>query len=217
MVAVALFAWSSVIENRKRAPFRKSRYENYARDFGLFSECLEYVQPIVHFGQTRRILGTYNDLQTRIASEGIEETRIGMVYGRRRNMVLSIAKRLCLGVWIWQYRSGTALFGNAMDIAKVMYLSMLLEDLFGSLWGYAALFERIQDGIEPAGNLVKLFEEKPSIADDPNLRHVPVDPSVGIELRHVNFAYSNGAEVLRDFSLSIESGSSGHRGTIVRR
>ncbi len=206
-VAVALFAWTSILENRKRAPFRKSRYENYARDFGLFSECLEYVQPIVHFGQTRRILGAYDDLQHKIASEGIEETRIGMVYGRRRNMLLSVAKRLCLGVWIWQYRSGTHLFGNTMDIAMVMYLSMLLEDLFGSLWGYAALFERIQDGIEPAGNLVRLFEEKPSIADDPLLVPVPVDNKVAIELRNVNFAYSNGAEVLRDFSLSIEPGT----------
>ena len=37
----------------------------------------------------------------------------------------------------------------------VMYLSMLLEDLLNSFWGYAALLERIYDGIEPTRVLVK--------------------------------------------------------------
>lgn len=206
-VAVVLFAWTTVLENRRRQPFRKSRYQNYARDFGMFSECLEYVQPIVHFGQTRRILEKYGELQDTIASEGIEETRIGTFFGRRRNLVLSIAKRACLGVWIWQYRSGAKPFGNAMDIAMVMYLSMLLEDLFNSLWGYAGLFERIQDGIEPARTLLQVLEEESSIPDDPSLAPVELDQKVGIELRNVSFAYSNGASVLRDFSMSVEPGT----------
>ena len=207
VVAFVLFAWASVEENRQRQPFRKSRYQNYARDFGMFSECLEYVQPIVHFGQTRRILGNYGELQNSIASEGIEEARIATVFGGRRNFVLSVAKRACLGVWIWQYRSGAHPFGNLMDIAMVMYLSMLLEDLFNSLWGYASLFERIQDGIEPASTLLKLLEEQSSMLEEITAAPVPVVSNVGIELRAVNFAYGNGTAVLRDFSLSIEPGT----------
>ena len=203
--AVGLFAWASIAENRKRRPFRKARYTNYARDFGMFSECLEYVQPIVHFGQTSRILGNYDRLQNTIASEGVEETRIGAIFGRRRNMVLSVAKRACLGVWIWQYRSGAHPFGNTIDIAMVMYLSMLLEDLFNSLWGYAGLFERIQDGIEPAGTLLKLLDERSSLRD--SHEPVAVDEKVSIELRNVNFTYANGTEVLRNFSMSVEPGT----------
>lgn len=205
-VAVALFWWATVVENRKRQPYRVARYQNYARDFGMFSECLEYVQPIAHFGQTGRILGKYGDLQQTIASEGIEETRIGTVFGQRRNMVLSVAKRACLGVWIWQYRSGASLFGNTMDVAMVMYLSMLLEDLFNSLWGYAGLFERIQDGIEPASTLIQLLEQESSMPDCGS-QPLKVASEVAIELRNVNFAYPNGASVLHDFSMSVEPGT----------
>ena len=205
--AVALFGWATVVENRKRQPFRRSRHKNYGRDFGMFSECMEYVQPIVHFGQTRRILGDYGQLQNVIATEGIDETRIATRYAQRRNMLLSIAKRACLGVWIWQYRSGAAPFGNTMDIAMVMYLSMLLEDLFNSLWGYAGLFERIQDGIEPAKTLLKLLDEQSSMADEGAGHPVAVEEKVGIELRNVHFAYSNGAAVLQDFSMNVEPGT----------
>jgi ABC-type multidrug transport system fused ATPase/permease subunit len=206
-IAVALFAWATAAESRCRQPYRKSRYQNYARDFGIFSECLEYVQPIVHFGQTRRILSDYSALQKTIAAEGIEETRIGAKFGLRRNTLLSIAKRACLGVWIWQFRSGAHPFGNTMDIAMVMYLSMLLEDLFGSLWGYASLFERIQDGIEPASTLLKLLEEESSMPDEGLVMAVPLVETVGIELCGVHFAYGNGTSVLRDFNLAIEPGT----------
>jgi ABC-type multidrug transport system fused ATPase/permease subunit len=94
-----------------------------------------------------------------------------------------------------------------MDVAMVMYLSMLLEDLFNSLWGYAGLFERLQDGIEPASTLLKLLEEKSSIPDAAALAPVPVIATVGIELQNVSFAYANGTSVLRDFSLSVEPGT----------
>ena len=200
VVAVFLFALATIQESREREPFRKSRHENYARDFGMFSECVEYIQPVTHFGQTDRILGQYQQLQKRIASEGIEEVRIASRWGWKRTMLLTIAKRACQGIWIWQFR------GGSLDAAMVMYLNALIEDLFNSFYGYAGLMERIYDGIEPARTLVNLMEEQPAIASSTD-QSVAIPEMVGIEMRDVQFGYANRPPVLQNLNISVEPGT----------
>jgi ABC-type multidrug transport system fused ATPase/permease subunit len=200
VVAVILFAVATIEESRERQPFRKSRHENYARDFGMFSECVEHVQPVTHFGQTDRILDEYGQLQQRIASEGIEEIRIASRWGWKRTMLLTIAKRSCQGIWIWQFRAGS------LDAAMVMYMNALIEDLFNSFYGYAGLLERIYDGIEPARTLVNLMGEQPAIGSSTG-RAVLVSDMVGIEMRNVQFGFANGSPVLRNLSVSVEPGT----------
>ncbi len=199
--AAVVFAWLTWRENIARRPFRRSRQDRYARDFGMFSECVEYVQPITAFGQTRRILRSYDELQDGIAAQGIEEMCIARRFSWQRSLSLSVAKRACLGIWLWQFRAG------ALDVAMVMYLGMLLEDLFNSFSGYASLLERVQDGLEPARALFGLLDEGSARELDAPAAPVAVPDSIEIELRNVHFAYGDGAAVLRDFSLSVEAGS----------
>lgn len=199
--AIVCFTLVTIAESRARQPFRKARHCNYARDFGMFSQCVEYTQPVVHFGQTGRVLDQYGQLQEEIASQGIEETSIGWRYARRRTMLLSLAKRACQGIWIWQFRSG------ALDAAMVMYLNALIEDLFNSFSGYAGLIERLHDGIEPTRTLLNLLDERPSIQSEASPEGLDLPGPVGIELQDIRFAYENGPAVLDDFSLSIEPGS----------
>src|SRR5215831_311019 len=182
--ALALFVWLSVLENRKRAPFRESRYENYSRDHGIFAECVRHVRPVIQFGQANRMMGRYRNVQDTIIRQGIEETLVGNIYSWRRNMLLSITKRLCQGIWLWKFRSGV------LDAAMVMYLSMLLEELLNSFWGYAALLERIYDGIEPTRILVRLLDETPAIRDCPDARPQPQPEAVGIQMVNLAFSYS---------------------------
>src|SRR5581483_5506033 len=134
-LSLLVFLWQTRKENLARQPFRKSRYENYARDHGLFSECMEYIQPVVQFGQTRQILGRFETVQQEIIRDGVREIHLGNRFAWKRNMLLSLTKRACQGLWIWQYRNG------ALDMALVMYLNMLTEELLNSFWGYAALME----------------------------------------------------------------------------
>lgn len=198
--ALGIFLWLTVVENRKRQPFREARYGNYAKDFGVFSECVQYVQPVVQFGQTGRMLHAYGRIQREIIQQGIEETRIGNVYAWRRNMLLSVTKRTCQGVWLWQFRD------NTLDAAMVMYLSMLTEDLLSSFWGYAALLDRLHDGAEPVRILVRLLEEQPEIRENSSASPVAVSGRVAVDLIDVGFSYARGNEVLRDFNLSIQPG-----------
>ena len=201
LLALAVFMAISVVENRKRAPYRRSRYQNYNKDYGLFAECVQQVRPVVQFGQQQRLLGVYGQVQRAIEAQGIEETRVGNQYSWPRNLVLSATKRVCQGIWLYQYNH------NALDIAMVMYLSMLLEDLLNSYWGYASLLERIYDGVEPVKILVKLLDEKPSIADSPDATRQPVPEKVGVRLVNVAFSYTGRDSVISNFDLAIEPGT----------
>lgn len=201
-IALVCFLWLTFAENRARQPLRKNRFENYSRDFGLFAESIQYVKPVIQFGQTRRVLDRYQQVQDSIRNDGVKETRLGNVYSWRRNMMLSVTKRLCQCVWIWQYRQG------ALDAATVLYLNMVTEELLNSFWTYAALIDRVQEGMEPARILVKLLHEEPAIATTTS-EALPLPPAaaVAIDLVNIQFSYLRGEKVMRDLSLRVRAGS----------
>jgi ATP-binding cassette, subfamily B, bacterial len=202
LLSLGVFMWLTVLENRERRPFAKRRHRNYSRDFGLFSESVDAIQAITQYGQQAHVLRRYDRVQQAIVAEGLEEARISKRFGFRRNLVLTIAKRACQGVWIWQYRH------NALDAAMIMYLNMLTEQLLGSFFGYASLLERLYDGLEPTRVLVKMMGERPAIADDPSARPVAVPEAVGVRLTNVKFTYPRrNHPVLRNFQMTIPAGS----------
>ena len=140
-------------------------------------------------------------MQDAIVQEGIEETRVGNHYAWQRDALLAVTKRLCQGLWIYQYRTG------ALDIAMAMYLSALLDELLNSFWGYASLLDRIFDGLEPTRILVKLLDEKPAISCDPDASVREVPESVGIRMVNIEFAYSSRDPVIRNLNLQVEPGT----------
>jgi len=202
LIAMAAFCWLTVLENRERDGYRKGRHAKYVRDSGVFSEYVQSIQPVIQFGQAGRLLGEYQRLQQQIMDEGLEEMDVAHRFGWRKNMVLSVAKRLCQGIWIWQLRQGR------LDAAMVMYLNMLTEELLGSFWGYAGLLERLYEGLEPTRVLLELLNEPPEIADIPGTPPIPVPPGgVSVDLVNVQFSYKRDKQVIRDFSLAIPEGT----------
>lgn len=200
--ALLVFAFFTLQEAKARHPLRANRFENYNNDFGLFAESVQYVKPVVQFGQTNRILERYGRVQTAIITDGLQETFIGERYGWRKNMVLSIVKRICQGVWIWQYRNGT------LDAALVFYLNMITEELLGSFWSYAALLDRLFEGLEPTKMLVDLLREPAPDYGTPSpaaLQHAGKD--VEIEMLNIGFSYQRGSEVLKNFTLRVLPGT----------
>ena len=201
--ALIVFALFTIQEAKARHPFRATRFENYNNDFGLFAESVQYVKPVVQFGQTSRILERYGRVQNAIITDGLQETLIGERFGWRKNLVLSIVKRICQGVWIWQYRKGT------LDAALVFYLNMITEELLGSIWSYAALLDRLFEGLEPAKMLVDLLEEPvPDYsASDAAAGRAHARRDVGIEMLNIGFSYRRGSQVLKDFTLRVLPGT----------
>src|SRR5215471_14402376 len=202
LVAMLVFLWLTVLEQRQRQPFARRRHRNYNRDFGLFAESVGAIQPVVQYGQTSRVLRKYRRVQQQIIAHGLAEARIANRLGFQRNLAITIAKRACQGIWIWQYRR------HALDAAMVMYLNVLAEQLLASFGGYASLLERIYDGLEPARVLVKLLSERPTIADKPGVPPVRVPDRVGVRIAGVRFCYPNRKNpVLRDLNLQIAPGT----------
>lgn len=200
--ALVVFLWLTVIENRARRPFAKRRYQHYSRDFGLFSESVQAIEPVARYGQERQILRKYRRVQQQIQEQGLEEARIAKKYGLRRNLAIAIAKRICQGIWIWQYRH------NMLDAASIMYLNMLTDQLLASFGGYASLLERLYDGLEPTRVLVKLMSDKPAIADDPSATRVSVPERVAIRMRDVQFTYPRrNRPALRNVNVTIAPGT----------
>jgi ATP-binding cassette subfamily B protein len=202
LVSVVVFLWLTLMEQRQRRPFAKSRYRGYNRDFGYFTEGVQAVQPVVQYGQVRNVLGEYERIQQQIVKDGLEEAKIANRLGFRRNLVTSIARRVSQGLWIWQFRH------HRLDAAMILYLNMLTEQLLGSFAGYASLFERIYDGIEPTKSLIGILNEAPSVADHASAKSVKLPERAGIRIRNAGFAYpKRKAAVLRDFNLTVAPGT----------
>lgn len=202
LLSLGVFIWLTILENRERQPFARGRHRNYTRDFGLFSETVDAIQPVVQYGQSAQVLRNYDRVQQRIVRQGLAEARVGNRFGLRRNLAITIAKRACQGVWIWQYRN------HALDGAMILYLNMLTEQLLASFAGYASLLERIYDGMEPTRILVKLMSEKPAIADDHTVRPVKVPNRVRVRMADVEFAYPRRSQrVLNKLHLTIQPGT----------
>jgi ABC-type multidrug transport system fused ATPase/permease subunit len=200
-VALIGFVWLTVIENRERSPLRQSRYNNYGKDYGLFAESVQYVKPVIQFGQTGSVLRRYHKVQEEIIQDGLTETRLANRYAWRRNLILSVAKRCCQGIWVWQYRSGS------LDAAMVLYLNMITEELLNSFWSYASLMERLYDGVEPTRVLVELLQEKPAIQDSSDVVMRPVPASIDIDMVGISFSYSRGHSVMENFNLHVKPGT----------
>ena len=201
LAAMLIFGWLTVLENRRRWQFRRGRHENYVRDSGIFSEYVQSVQPVMQFGQAPRLLDSYGRLQQSIVEQGVAEVEIAYVYGWRKNATLSIAKRLCQALWIWQMQAGR------IDAALIMYLNMLTEELLASFWGYAALLERIYEDLEPARMLLELLVTDPAIGDQPQAEPMEVPERLAIDLVNVQFSYGGGKRVFERCNLSIEDGT----------
>ncbi len=194
------FLAMTLSENRERHRFRMVRHEQYAQDAGRFTETVQNVQAVVQFGQSARMLRGYDRLQQDIVDEASAEVRLGAVWSGRRNLLMSVTRRCCQGVWLWQYQKGR------LDIATVLYLNFLTEELIASFWSYAGVMERLFDGAEPARVFLELNAERSDIDEraDVPLRAVP--DQVSIRMRGVDFGYGSN-RVLRDFDLTVEPGA----------
>ena len=201
LVSAAVFIWLTILEQKQRQPYAKSRYRNYNRDYGYFTESFQAVQPIVQYGQSAHVLERYNRIQRQIMTDGLTEARLASRFGFRRNLIISAARRACQCIWIWQYRHHT------VDAAMIMYLNMLTEQLLGSCAGYASLIERIYEGVEPSRALEQLLEDQPALADQPDARTVDAPDLMEIRIRNASFTYpKRRTPVLRDFNLHLAPG-----------
>lgn len=201
LVSLGIYIWLTTRENGERRQFRATRHDQYGRDAGMFTECVQNVQPLVQFGQSDRLLSSYSHLQGEIITQAQSEMTVAHRYAASRNFIINVTRRLCQGIWLWQFQRGR------LDAPMVMYLNFLTDELIGSFGTYAGVLERFYDGIEPARTVGNLLTDQPETCTSPAALPRPVPNTVSIELDNVHFAYRNGASVLCGINLEVPGGT----------
>ena len=202
LLALGLFVWLNQLEGRARAASRLSRFDAYARDSGIFTEYIQAAEPISLYRRKADLMQGYGELQQQIVETGLNETKIGNKYSAQKNRVLGYAKAICMGIWIWQLRAGQ------LDMAMWWYVYGLMNQLLTSVWGYASLFDALQEALQPIRLWLNLIEAEPKIRPIDELpgEEFSIPDQVGIEFANVEFSYTNGKKVMKNFNLQIEPG-----------
>lgn len=203
LITFIIFAWLSVKGNRERSPYRTKRHDYYEEEWRKAVESVQSVETNLMFGQQERLLADQAKIHDGIIEEAMKEHHLGIFkYNRWRIRTLTIARRLILIIWIIQLTQGS------LDVANLIFVSVLVERLLSSFWRFARLLDRAAESSEGADRLANLLNEAEPI-ESGSIQHIPAAP-IGIRLKDVCFSYegeyteTDGA--LHDFSLDIEPG-----------
>lgn len=151
--AFSVFIYLSIQQSKKLQPLRKARYDLYEEEGHKSVEMVQAVETIIMFDQTKRIMEEHLGLLDKIVDIGTREASIGIYhYNRPRIRILSIARRLILGIWIWQLHQGT------LDVANLIFIYTLSEKLFHSFWRFARLLDQAFEASEGSLRLIDLLE-----------------------------------------------------------
>jgi ATP-binding cassette, subfamily B, bacterial len=202
-VSFLIFLMLTVKGNKERKPIRIKRHDWYEEEWHRAVEDVQAVETGVMFNQTDRILSEHDSIHQNIVDLGKEEARIGIYkYNRLRIRVLSFSRRMILVLWVYQLYSGT------LDVAGLIFVSILTEKLFHSFWRFARLFDRATEASEGIERLINLMEEQTRVLSGG--ANPKVKSKVGIEMSNVCFSYNGeyNAQIgaLHDLSISIKPG-----------
>jgi len=199
-----IFARLTIKGNKEKQPFRSKRQDFYEEEWNKSIESVQSVETNLMFGQQSRLLDNQARIHDGIISEAYKEHRLGVFkYNRARIRVLTIARRAILLIWIIQLTQG------GIDVANLIFVSVLVERLFSSFWRFARLLDRASESSEGAGRLASLLNEKEPV-EPGSIQNIPPLP-IGISMKNVCFAYEgeytehDGA--LHEFNLEVEPGS----------
>lgn len=203
LVSLIVFLKMTIQSNSKRQPLRKRRHDFYEDEWHTGIEAVQSVETLTMFGQERNTLDKYSRIHENIVNLGTQEMKIANQYNRWRLRLLTLSRRTILVIWVFQLYQGT------LDIASLVFVSVLSERLFHSFWRFARLFDRASEASEGAERLVNLAGESTNLKD-PGGRVISESP-VGIEMVGVCFSYKGGYSyekgAIHSLDLSIPGGS----------
>ncbi len=204
ILAFVLFSILTVKGNAEKRPFREKRQDFYEEEWNKSIESVQSVETNLMFGQQARLLDEQTRIHDGIVDQAMQEHRIGLFkYNRARIRVLTLARRLILVIWIIQLTQGS------IDVANLIFVSVLVERLFSSFWRFARLLDRAAESSEGASRLANLLCEKEP-EEQGSIQTIPQGP-LGISLQNVCLAYegeyNEDEGALHDFSLEVEPGN----------
>lgn len=183
VVAFALFAWLTIQGEREKRPFRARRHDFYESEWSLAVQAVQGHETVDMFGQRQRLMADLGRVHDRIITEAFGEHRLGVFkYNRRRIRILTTMRLAIYAIWVYQ------LYTGSLDVANLIFVSVLTEKLFNSFWRFARLADNVFNNSEGINRLLRLLEE-PIPADTGN-ESVDVCGPLSIKMEDVCFAYN---------------------------
>ncbi len=203
IVAFAVFAWITNKGNQLRKPLRAKREDYYEEEWRQAVASVQSVETVTMFGQQQRVIKDQELLHNSIVDSALTEFHRGVfLITRWRIRTLTVARRLILAIWVYQLLTGT------MDIANLIFVSVLVERLFSSFWRFARLLDRATENQEGAERLINLLEEKEPI--ETGQHNLKPTVALDINLKNVCFGYDGNYSkkdgALHNLNLSIPAG-----------
>lgn len=204
LLAYSLFIALTLKGEKEKQLFRKKRHDLYEKEWSLTVQAVQGHETVMMFGQQERLQKDQERLHDEIITEAFNEHRLGVFkYNRARIRILTAIRLVVYGIWVNQLLSGQ------LDVANLIFVSVLTEKLFNSFWRFARLADQFFRNSEGVNRLLDLILEPESA--DSGREVVPVTGPIGIRLRDVCFAYSGDYSrregALHRLSLEIEPGS----------
>ena len=204
IIAFVLFMILTIKGNREKQPIRVRRHDLYQEEWRQAVESVQSVETNLAFGQQDRLIEDQTRLHDNIIAEAFKEHRLGIYkYNRWRIRILTVARRLILIVLVAQ------LYQGSLDVANLIFVSMLSEKLFSSFWRFARLLDRAAESSEGSLRLANLMAEPEP--QDLGTKSIDTAGVVGISMENVCFAYggtyTTNAGALHDFNLIVPPGS----------
>lgn len=203
LLAYGLFIALTLKGEKEKQQFRKRRHDLYEKEWSLTTQAVQGHETVTMFGQQERLQEDQQKLHDEIIGEAFNEHHLGVFkYNRARIRILTTIRLIIYGIWVIQLSSGQ------LDVANLIFVSVLTEKLFNSFWRFARLTDQIFMSSEGVNRLLDVVLEPEPI--DTGQEVIQVTGSVGIRLDQVCFAYSgdydkNGG-ALHDLTLNIEPG-----------
>ena len=98
VLGLVAFLYQTARENKERQRYRAKRHEQYARDSGLFTECVQNVQALVQVRPDRAHPGRNTNLQRDIIDEATAEIQVSHRFASMRAILISAIRRISQGV-----------------------------------------------------------------------------------------------------------------------
>ncbi|MFZ2202722.1 MAG: ABC transporter ATP-binding protein, partial [Microgenomates group bacterium] len=203
LLAYCLFIVLTLKGEKEKQPIRKRRHDLYEKEWSLSVQAVQGHETVNMFVQQNRLEKDQEKVHDQIIGEAFNEHRLGVFkYNRARIRILTTLRMIVYGVWVFQLSTGQ------LDVANLIFVSVLTEKLFNSFWRFARLADQVFRNGESVNRLLDLLLE-PEVVDTGS-EAVRVLAPVGIRLNQVCFAYSgdydkNGG-ALHDFTVDIQPG-----------
>lgn len=203
VIAFVLFALLTIKGEKEKKPIRVRRHDLYEEEWSQSVQSVQGHETVVMFGQQERLLNIQSDLHDNIIKEAKSEHHLGVYkYNRARIRILTTARLVIYAIWVNQ------LFAGTLDVANLIFVSVLTERLFGSFWRFARLADQLTSNSEGVARLMNLMNQTDPV--DAGTRSVAVTSPVEVNLSGVCFAYSGeyseDGGALHDFSMEVEPG-----------